>query len=366
MPVKVFFCYAHEDEPLLKKLKTHLKPLQRQGLIDIWYDRDISAGTEWEREISKQLNTAQIILLLISPDFMNSDYCYSIEMKRALERHENSEARIIPVILRHVYWQGVLGKLQALPTDGKPVTDPDWRTQDRALYNVSEGIQKVIGSLEGSPDISIKQSRDNFLLYDVFVKSGVPGVTFVEREDFGRLKLSLAQPGRGVVIEGPSGVGKTTSLKKAIEELTSSFYPSGRTSGIGSSLHVLSARNPEHRNRLETLPNWHYGTVVIDDFHRLDSSLCLELVDYLKYLADTELESKKMVIVGIPQSGQTLVDISFDVATRIDVFKWGKVKDELILQMIEQGENALNIKFDRKTEIVSATSGSLNVAQFLC
>src|SRR2546425_6936853 len=98
-PLEIFCCYAHEDEALLNKLKTHLKPLQRQGLIDIWYDRDITAGTEREREIDSHLNTAQIILLLISPDFMASDYYYSVEMKRALGRHESGEARVIPVIL---------------------------------------------------------------------------------------------------------------------------------------------------------------------------------------------------------------------------------------------------------------------------
>src|SRR5271157_300886 len=121
MPVKIFFCYAHEDEALLNKLKRHLRPLQRQGLIDVWHDRDISAGTEWEQEIRTHLNEAQIILLLVSPDFIDSDYCYSIEMRRALERHDRGEAYVIPVILRHIHWQGVLGKLQALPTDGKPV-----------------------------------------------------------------------------------------------------------------------------------------------------------------------------------------------------------------------------------------------------
>src|SRR5437899_11887808 len=102
MPVKIFCCYAHEDEALLIQLKAHLRPLQRQGLIDIWYDRDISAGTEWEREISEQLNTAQIILLLVSPDFMDSDYCYSKEMQKAMERHSRGEARVIPVLLRPV------------------------------------------------------------------------------------------------------------------------------------------------------------------------------------------------------------------------------------------------------------------------
>src|SRR5436309_328404 len=106
MAVKLFFCYAHEDEPLLNKLKSHLSPLQRQGLITVWYDRDISAGTEWNDEIDTHLRTADLILLLISPDFMASDYCYGIEMTRALERHKRREARVIPIILRPVYWQG--------------------------------------------------------------------------------------------------------------------------------------------------------------------------------------------------------------------------------------------------------------------
>jgi hypothetical protein len=154
MAVTIFFCYAHEDEALLNKLKAYLKPLQRQGLVDVWYDRDISAGTDWEQQIKEQLNTAHIILLLVSPDFMASDYCYSIEMQRAIERHEQGEAHVIPIILRPVYWQDVLGKLQALPTDGLPVTDPDWHNIDRALYNVTEGIRnvamKVMSSLTAS------------------------------------------------------------------------------------------------------------------------------------------------------------------------------------------------------------------------
>lgn len=65
-----------------------LRPLERQGLIEQWHDREISAGAEWEREIDKHLNTAQIILLMISPDFMNSEYCYNVEVKQAIERHK--------------------------------------------------------------------------------------------------------------------------------------------------------------------------------------------------------------------------------------------------------------------------------------
>jgi hypothetical protein len=142
MSVKIFFCYAHEDEPLLKKLQTHLRPMQRAGLIDVWHDRDISAGTDWEQQIKDHLNTAQIILLLVSPDFMDSDYCYGIEMQRALERHERGEARVIPVILRHVYWQVALGNLQALPTDAKPIKS--WSDLDEAFFNVAEGIRTIV------------------------------------------------------------------------------------------------------------------------------------------------------------------------------------------------------------------------------
>ncbi len=133
--IEVFCCYAHEDEHLLDELKRHLSPLRRQQLINVWHDRDISAGTEWEQEIEKHLNEAHIILLLISPNFIHSEYCYGTEMKRALERHKRGEARVIPVILRPVGgWEKVppgdiqLGQLQALPKDAKPIIS--WTDHD--------------------------------------------------------------------------------------------------------------------------------------------------------------------------------------------------------------------------------------------
>src|SRR5712692_8588299 len=99
--INIFCCYAREDQPLLEKLKTHLMPLQWAGLITIWSDTNINAGAQWEEEINKHLDTAHIILLLISSDFMASEYCYSKEMTRAMERHERGEAHVVPVILRY-------------------------------------------------------------------------------------------------------------------------------------------------------------------------------------------------------------------------------------------------------------------------
>ena len=111
MSIEIFCCYARKDQTLLHELKAHLMPLQRRGLINIWADTDIGAGIAWKQEIEKHLDTAHIILLLVSADFMNSEYCYSTEMKHALERDKRKEARVIPIILRPVDWQDVLGEL---------------------------------------------------------------------------------------------------------------------------------------------------------------------------------------------------------------------------------------------------------------
>jgi hypothetical protein len=139
MPLEIFCCYAHEDQALLKQLRSHLMPLQRQEIITIWADLEINAGTEWETEIKAHLEKANIILLLISPAFMASDYCYNKEMMRALERQKGGKVRVVPIILRPVHWGGgVLSQLQALPENGQPVTL--WSNQDEAFFNIAEGI----------------------------------------------------------------------------------------------------------------------------------------------------------------------------------------------------------------------------------
>ncbi|MBF2085460.1 AAA-like domain-containing protein [Thermoleptolyngbya sp. C42_A2020_037] len=141
-PVTVFFSYSHRDERLRDKLAPHLSMLQRQGIIKSWHDRKISAGIEWARAIDEHLNAAEIILLLVSADFLNSDYCYDIEMQQAIARHESGEARVIPIILRPVDWSGApFGKLQAFPKNAKPVTK--WSNQDEAFANIAQGIRQV-------------------------------------------------------------------------------------------------------------------------------------------------------------------------------------------------------------------------------
>jgi hypothetical protein len=140
--IEVFFSYAHKDEGLRNELANHLILLERQGIIASWHDRQIPAGNEWAGDIDAHLQTAHIILLLVSSDFLASNYCYDIEVRQAMARHEAGEARVIPIILRAVEWHHApFGKLQALPKDCRPVTS--WSNQDEAFMDVARGIRAV-------------------------------------------------------------------------------------------------------------------------------------------------------------------------------------------------------------------------------
>jgi internalin A len=141
--VRLFYSYSHKDETLRNELETHLKLLQRQGLLETWHDRKIEAGEEWRQKIDDNLERADIILLLVSADFIASDYCYEKELKRALERHEKGEARVIPVIVRDVNWRSApFAKLTAFPANWTAVTL--WANKDSAWRDVSEGIERVV------------------------------------------------------------------------------------------------------------------------------------------------------------------------------------------------------------------------------
>lgn len=154
----LFFSYSHKDEDLRDQLEVHLANLKRQGVIDTWHDRRILAGDEFDSQISNALERADVILLLISPDFIASDYCYDIEMNRALERHEMREARVIPVILRPCDWQGTpFGKLLASPKDGRPISS--WPDRDEAFLDVTKAIRAVVDNLAVSSPISSHKTR---------------------------------------------------------------------------------------------------------------------------------------------------------------------------------------------------------------
>jgi TIR domain/NACHT domain len=182
-PVEVFYSYSRKDLDLQESLKTHLGTLRRQKIISGWDDRELVGGEEWDHAIKSKLNTADIILLLISPDFINSDYCYDIEVTRAMERHEAGEACVIPVMLRPSDWKGnrtPFGKLSALPTGVNPVTV--WSNQDEAFLDIAQGIRKAAEKL-------IETRKERLQMADTIEIGSIPGYAKKYREIHGQIKL---------------------------------------------------------------------------------------------------------------------------------------------------------------------------------
>jgi hypothetical protein len=158
-PIEIFFSYSHKDEELLNKLLEHLANLEWQRMIKPWTDRKIDAGQEWADKIDEHLNTSKIILLLVSPSFMKSRYCYDVEVRRAMDRHAAQEACVIPVILRPCDWKDTpFEKIQALPLNAMPVTK--WEDQDDAFLDIANGIRKVVEGIRKDGKVTPLPSPD--------------------------------------------------------------------------------------------------------------------------------------------------------------------------------------------------------------
>lgn len=162
-PIRIFYSYAHEDESYAETLQKHLALLKHQGLIGDWYDRRIVAGQEWELKINENLMSADIVLLLVSADFIASDYCWSYEMEWAMKRQAADEVDVIPIALHPADWKGApFAKLQGLPRTLKPISE--WPNPAAAFADVAQGLRKVIEERCKNSDV-LKESDGT----DVFV-----------------------------------------------------------------------------------------------------------------------------------------------------------------------------------------------------
>lgn len=144
-PATIFISYSHADEKHREQLEKHLSPLRHQGLVDVWHDRKIIGGMSWKKEIDQQLESSDIVLMLISADFVSSDYCYGVEMERALQRHKEGTAIVVPIMLRPVSYSGLpFADLQMLPKDAKPISE--WRTRDAAWTSIAKALSLIVRS----------------------------------------------------------------------------------------------------------------------------------------------------------------------------------------------------------------------------
>jgi hypothetical protein len=268
-PVEIFFSYSHKDEKLLDKLRAHLANLEHQKIISGWHDRKIGAGEEWGGEIDEHLNTAGIILLLISADFMNSSYCRDIEVARALKRHKAKEARVIPIILRPAVWEEArFSHLQALPENAKAVTL--WRNRDQAFMNIAEGIKKAANAMKSNSNLSKKLPPDYYFLnHTSFLRSHkqeefrkITGVTLdhydirVIVDSYYEGALAKIQKVRYVLDEGyPHPIRMKTKSKKRykflLKELANGEFV------LMADIYVEDLKEPIHLQRHITL--WKSG-----------------------------------------------------------------------------------------------------------
>jgi len=193
------------------------------------------------------------------------------------------------------------------------------------------------------------------LLEEVFKTSGVPTFTFVEPSEYNTLLVSLRTAGRGVVIEGPSGIGKTTAVESALKRL-----------GVNNTVTKLSARRPKDVEYIEALPTLgDVGLVLVDDFHKLSDLTRAALADYMKTLADEESIGTKIVVVGINKAGENLISFAHDLVNRVDIIPFESNSNDRVSQVVTLGSEALNIGINVEDEIVAAAQGSFYLAQML-
>jgi hypothetical protein len=192
-------------------------------------------------------------------------------------------------------------------------------------------------------------------IQEVFKTSGVPTHTFVHPQEYPRLLLNLRTPGRGLVIEGPSGIGKTSAIENAFVDLK-----------LTDRVTKLSARIPEDVEYIIELPSMgSVGTVIVDDFHKLPDTARQSLADYMKTLADRSATDVKIIVVGINKAGENLVQFAHDLVNRLDIVPFESNPDERVEELLSKGQSALNIHLDIASEIVQAAKGSFFLAQML-
>lgn len=194
------------------------------------------------------------------------------------------------------------------------------------------------------------------LLEEVFKRSGLPTYTFVEPVEYGHLKVALRTPGRGVVVEGPSGIGKTTAVRKAALD-----------AGLGDIAQMLSGRDPGDIESIKLIPELHEaGMVIIDDFHRLDDTIKHSIAEHLKVLADREDQKTKIVLIGINKAGDSLIHFAADLNNRVDTIHFEINDIARVRELIMKGEQALNIKIAHLEELATDAAGSFHITQILC
>lgn len=367
MRKRVVCLYVPEDVVYARALDRHLTGLRRSLDLDIWSLDQLPPGEDIEANLTAALSAADVILCLLSSDFLASSKGEAwTELARRQQRR--SGVVLIPILLRPAdygatYW----GAMEPLPKGGKPVSM--WSNQDAAWLEVVQGLRRVLTfappkdqpsgrRADGGPRLGPPAAIHP--LDRIFSVKGLPQLSYVEPDQMGELRHHLQHGRDSLVLEGPSGIGKTTALNKALGEL-----------GLKPVAWILGTdpvRSPQQA--LQEVLDAGYltsgGILVVDDFQLLDPDTQQRLAKLMKYLVDRGEGRARVILVGVNLVGDTLLRDVPDLTGRYTTLCVRRQTDATIARMIQAGERAANIEFARRDRFVELACGSFFIAQMLC
>lgn len=367
MSYDVFISYSHKDESYLSSLVSHLATLRNEGKIKDWYDREIDAGSEWDAEIRDNLEKAQLILLLISPDFLSSPYCQGVEMQLALERHNANECIVVPVSIRSCDWgESEFAKIQAVPKDAHPVSA--YEDQDVAFTEIVKSIRSLLvaknielqehkranfnfgpheteatqdfWSFLRDPGLELSHPRQALLeLKDIYVYPDCKLLDDSGDHQLIRSLESLPENGEQLKVVFGSEQGGLTSfakmvIAKKISELKKVLY-----------IDFGKVTNRNIQKALREACEWHYGhkdisgfpVVLLDDYEKTNLNLSAKkaILDELSRVSSEIFVLSRDTILYSPDELEV-----FEGFSHYEVQPFGhKKREELIARWVRLGRS---------------------------
>lgn len=371
--------YVPEDKRMAEALRKHLSPMEGEGAIALWEPFMMPAGAHVQREISARVREAEIVLVLVSADLLASREIDETILRPALARLGDG-LKVFPIIARACdYWNSALRDLTPLPRGGDALAGA--RNVDRALAQVVSDLRYALG--HKGPSASPAHTDDPYRgstnpreyrgispamaipgepIEDIFrVGSGVPDVTYVEPSEHLDITRALRVMGKGLVVQGPSGVGKTTAVNRAFRALP-------RAVPSGANRPWLNARKQADRAEIDRIIGGRgvTGHLIVDEAHLLDDAQKRGISDLIKTSLDEDPPSAKVTLIGIPDARQSTFFGASNLTGRFDVVNVGMQPDDKVDALIRKGEEAANVRFKAREEFVIAARGSFMMAQQLC
>ena len=389
-PARLVWLGSDSDISLAMQLDRLLRVLEKQGMLSVWSPRQITPGDDLRRATAQKLEQADVILLLVSADYLASASA-SEWTRLALQQAERRRARVLPVLLRPALLPPDIQLLTVLPRDRRPVTM--WEDRDDALLDVVEGVQNILAygittQTDPSPRSAVEPTPEParrseppppspratapipaapIALDRIFRTDGPPEITFVAPTQFDDLRRELAVMGRGLIVEGPSKVGKSTAIKKALAQqaprLVERWFDG----------KLLSARDPvqsvvtDLTDLLDRMVMGGFsGHILVDDAHYVDDTLKRRLAMRMKSLADQERPAAKVTLIGINPVGSSLPQLVPDLAGRFQIVRMDRQPDAKIAELVVRGEQEARVRFLGRDGIINESEGSFYIAQSLC